>query len=1520
MFLDETLKAHLETSSSIESDALIIAEWNLNIANNISQLGNYRYRPTSAVGSIYKNPASDFDVTDSGNYYTNATYSDITVDGGFNDVDVPITFTSVKEKESMLFSLEDCLGRFRPRSGINKARYFDDRFVHHTNQEMFARPRYYMADKNDKFKYWTSYRTETDTATGENVERGIASIVDNGKFYIDDAAPYVVYKEEIPANRIIVKMQTNVGTVDLGPFSNSYESFADPFFGDSNKTVPLRWRIQYLKNNSWLDAVSFTENSARLSGSAIVPEDGYVEIAYGLLVPEKYRNNFRIIDEITSTELRADKNYFGNAYMIKQSESDLGVIHIWNGSSYDEVVPEYGWFLVDGETDNSIPFVTEFVNPPKYTSVTAQGGEVFREFAYIQGLRIVVETMNKQDSTFDLIEMSPRLTANLSDRTVSYSISKSASDLGISGMPVGQLLASTGSLEVFDYDNAFVESNTNSIIAKYAAHNLQVKTYEVIRNVEFYDYFIPVKTMYIDGFPQTSKESRTVAITLRDLFFYFETLTAPQLFLTNVSLSYAVATLLDSVGFSNYIFLRNDTDVDPIIPYLYVEPDRSVAEILQRLAVSTQSAMFFDEYNNFVMMSKNYIMPSVDERSTDAVFYGSKDYQVAGVINNQTVIQSDQQTGETPKLANILAIASEENKVYNDGVISYTSRYIQRQMRGVEQVTETSDTNKSWVYRPVLLWKGAPIQKLKAKNGNFDTASDALAAIPLNSNLSASIPTVSNHKVIDNVMDVGEGVYFLSRYSGYFYSNGEVIKYDAVEYAIPGFTNIDGSSNFWISSAQEYEKYFSQLPFNGKIYPTGLIRIYSEPNYEVVAGVTRLADGPVAKHGRGQFGTQITSHDAGANSYWTNKENMHGCSMQSKYLFSETLDISKVTLGAGLTGTTTVSGKLSNTEAQRGSVSGLIKNYLSLSQYSESEQNSLLATGGATVQSSALTVAGKSFINTENPLDFISYIPKPLGDKYSHFGTRMRIVGKQLSGSDRTQSPAGSSVYYTVTGTSPDSSTTIGASSGGLGIMLNPETNNGYFFEVAAITEENAEVDNVIFYKLSKNTKYTHKATSNVSGTLSSNIFTASENGALSINSVSAAVGDRVYLSAQTTESQSGYYVVTNAGSSSSKWTMLRDELAVPVKLWGSYSASVSVDDGTMIGMSRTIEDEVATVFDLAVEYENVGSTRRFYLYINGRIIATVDDTDPLPVYNNMALFVRGSSKCMFENVYALGNNYAQNTSFVLDTPVKSIFAKQVPVSDALKKYAINGFVQAAYLGGISPQEPPRYNLYYDEFGTIMREMVSYKIRYDNAYPALYAKMVHNVARIKNLVVSGFMANAYGAEFLVFNATDSALVLNEGGANLSIHGVALTQASATELSVDDYFSRMSDFSNIEFQADALVSSPQRAKELFQDIKTSRLTHGRNAFSLDVPYIQSEDEANDLMAWMIRKIMRPRKSVGVDLFANPTVQLGDIVSINYKDSNGNDEVASEDSRFVVYNIEYSRSVDGPSMTVYLSEVI
>jgi len=1540
MFFDVNLQNHLEQSSSVKLKSLVTAEWNMNIPGNISVAGNYRYRPTDS-GSPHNPIDSTFDPSDANleiKQYTGATEADITIDGGFEDYldpegnKVPVLFLSTKEKEKLLYSLEDCFGKFRPRSGINKAKFLNGVNLHHTNSDMSNRPRFYMSSKNDIFKYWSSYRTESSIANSSiNIDRGIANQNINGKFYIDDAAPFVVYKDAVPANRIVVKMQTGVGTVDLGPFQNESGSFPDPMFGYENQKTPVRWKIQYLTNNTWYDAIQFDETSRRLDGSYPIGPDGHVELAYGPIIPDQYRRSFKYVGEIYDESLLPANEFLGNAYLVKSSVNDIGTFFIMTPSGYKQFAARYGWYLNEDNITNNTAFVSKLSSPQKYTTTT--NSAKYREFEMIRGIRVVAETMNVQYATLDIIEISPRLTADISDMITDFDIKKSASDIGISGMPVGQLLASTGSIGMFDPEQIFNENNSDSIISGYQYDNIKFSFYEIVEDVEtdsgLSDFYVPIKTMYSESKPDFSSKDRTVKVSIRDLFFYLESIKAPELLIQNASVSYATSLVLDSIGFSNYSFLKTADEQETIIPFFFVAPNQTVAEVLQNIAVSTQTAMFFDEYNNFIMMSKNYIMPTEDDRATDAVVSGSMDQTSSGVVKNQ---------GTSQKLSNIIDIASSDSTVYNAGKITYTTRYIQRAMGSLRQAMLT-DKDRTWIYQPALLWQVSASGNVKSINEKTsDQSAYVLSAIPINSTLTAEVPKVVNRQLTNNILDFGEAIQWLGRYSGYFYANGEVIRYDAIEYSVPGV--VDG--NVWITNLQEYQNYFSKLPFNGKMYPTGRVRIFAIPNYEVLPnGTTAMVSGDVAKHGRGQFGTPIVEHSSGLSSYWSDNANVKGVAMDPAQLFyqddrieisgaassgqsitvvstenikvGQTVEISSgpgafapgalprvlaITDGEVFTVDKTISVPLNNTTvvlytkrqepfygktgttfdkvssnlfAQKTTRNSIVKNFMSYFSNKESTINNLKVTEPGTVQSSALVMNGPAFANNQNPISFISYVHKPLANKFKHFGTRMRIIGKIEDSKTRSQTPVGANPYYEINPKQPDKDVVIGGSSGGLAISINPETNNGYYFELISLTAADANayadgdggaINNILFYKLSK----------------------PSENA-------------------------------------------LPGDIAVPIKLWGGNAEIIS-DSGSLTGKSRLASDSKITVYDLSVEYENIGSALRFYLYLNGRLLTVVDDTSPelgpdnkIVTYNNVALFVRGSARVMFENVFAIANNYSQNTSFGLDTPIHEIYGDpEVDVSESMRKYAMSGMIQSTYLSGISPSEPPRYNIYFEEFGTIMREAAYFNVKYDKAYPALYAQLSPTFNKVKGYSVSGFTAGAYGAEFLVFNATDTQLLLDDTSGNyLRIQGVTFTQESQHELTVDEYFSNNSDFSDPQFETDGTIRSPLKYKEAYQGIKFSRMTSGKKEFAIDPPYIQSQDAATNLMEWLISKTMKPRKSVGVKIFAMPTIQLGDVVSLDYVSDNV-EQFSADGKRFVVYSIEYKRSGDGPEMTVYLSEVV
>jgi hypothetical protein len=1641
MYQNTALQNYIETSSSVSMQSTITAEWNLNFPDNVHTIGNYKYRAGDATFGTLQSTFVEEDSSTATKYYFDGTdsaiISNIGIDSGTS---APITSITPNQIEPMLYSLNDCLGRFRPRSGINKLRFWGNNFINYPNKNIFSQPRFYLSSKDDKFKYWDSFRTDST-----NVVRGRATVATgSGDYKIEDANPFVVYRDAVPANRIVVKMQTGVSDTSFGTYKKSNnKTFSDPFYENPlnvgnlvNQQTPAVWSVQYLDlADNWVTAKSFTLNQV-VSGKRVIPANGYVELAYGITgASATFKRLLGEYPSLAAIQYISNPSV-GDGYLVPDDTYAEGTVYVWNGANWTSAKfrPIYDWYLNNETMTSTTSIVTELNDPKFYGTV---GGTVettnYREFKYIKGIRLAVQTMSKQDSIFSLIEMSPRLVADLSDKTTSFSVKKVASDIGNTGVPVGQLLAATGNLEIFDYDQSFNESNvatkvgstiSGSIVSNISSKNLQIKFHEqIIDNRDASNittYFVPVKTMYVDGFPKFNTGDRKVSLELRDLMFYFETITTPSIMLKNVRTSVAIATLLDNIGFSNYQFYRNSDEEDDIIPYFYVAPENNVAEVLNDLAQSTQTAMFFDEDNNFITMSRNYIMPSVAERATDITLYGTADFSNTGVQSNYTVPGT--------KLANIISIGSEDGIIYNGGKITYSNKYIQKSYGKISEASMLNNS-QSFKYKPVLLWEVAGTEALRPTNDEVGNQSSySMSALALNATLSDQPPSYTSGVLSNYVMDFGQSIYWLTRYTGYFYANGEIIKYDAVEHttqstpviglsadivsgqstvtllagniynleigqtlatiAVGGYTGAFGASpkitaidiknntitlsvahattgainftttvaehNVWITSVSDYQKYFAKLPFNGKMYPTGRVRIFSEPDYDVNGN---LVNG-IAKHGRGQFGTKVVTHTVLNKDHpWLDKTKAKAFLMDSKWIFSSELNHSyssktvpiivkaggiangattitvddSSTIGAGtpdgyfLTGSnrfqsgTQVKSKTKtiltlNKATSGGSIaagaeifaSNRLLNNLSKSSITtpfsgttptvlstsknmfdsslpvettdKKTLDSIKANGS--IKASALTIVGVGDVATEKPLnnknDFVSYVYKNFSSEVPNancFGTRMRIVGQKVNDSDKavnavTQIPLGADFIDSIA--NKTDKYTISGTGGGIAFNLNVAnaggvaSNVGYYFEIDALTS-NAIINEVD----SGNT----------------------------IESI-----PNVFF----------YKVLNDTGN----------EKSVPVVLYYG-SAPIFVDDGLFSGMGKMVGETSSTVYDLSVEMQELRSNpktglirKKFYLYFNNKIIATVIDEDALATTENsknMALFVRGSGKAMFEHAYIIGDNpVAAGVKQDTGPDSRFIFSDNKLDNDSYRKYLVNPAVLNTYVESIGSSSPPKYKLHYEEFGTLMRECAYFNVKYDKAYPALYSKISPTFNDRQAYVVSNFRANPYTAEFLLFNITDFAVNLDESTGNyLRIQGITFTQQSSHDLTVDEYFKKNSDLSSYGNYG-VLNSS-------YTDIQNSRMKYGKQDFSLTGTYIQSIATAESLMDWMVRKVMKPKKSIGLDIFANPMIRLGDIVTITYS-QNSVDQVASPTDRFVVYHIDYSRSPDGPTMSLYLSEVI
>jgi hypothetical protein len=1488
MFLDADLIDHVQTKNSISIDSLVIAEINQNDLSNLDDFGNYRFRPDSA-SVVYRTLYPSYDFQDSASAYINALESNYISEYKTENPNEPLTFSTRETNRELYFSLKDCIKPFRPRSGINKIVYFGTENI---DNEQFvdsirsgSRPRYYFCSRFDKFKYWNSFRKENGQDFGISSTSPTFFTSADPSYKIEDCAPFFTYKNEVATNRIVVKVQTNLGDPSgrgmngerlvQSNIRKNNKSIPDPLENVQKSSVPKRWKIQYLdSSNTWNDAISFNENSIRKNGSRIVDWHGHVEIYYGIKIPEMFKQSFHLYQSLQNVNQLPDLAREGDAYLIGSSTTNPGTLYVYSQEEEEFLTfdAEYGFSLLEDDDTKRVGLIKKVSNPDYFN---VEGITTYRDFIFIKGIRVVVETMYAPNKTFDLIEVSPRLKIDITDYVLDYDISKNimATDFGL---PVGGLVASTGGINLSNHDAVFTELNTfnpvtktGSIIANNLKPQIKFDFYESVLDVNGFDKFIPLKTFFSENAAVATSGLEDVSLTLRDAYFILESNKATPIFLQNCTLTMAVALLLDSIGFSNYVFKNINTANDPVIPFFFVEPDVSVAEVLQRIAKSTQTAMFFDEYNNFVVMPKEYLMPEVSVRNDNPS------------ISERLITLYGQKTGNV--VPNIETISGFETKILNDGQINYTTRYIQREVSRLEQAS-LSLSERTYGYKSAVLWELGNQQESRTINQPTAQVGYALGAVPLNTNLGSSVPFVENYQIKNNTIDVGESAFWLPKFQGYLYANGEIIRYDAQQFIVDSPSASATNGIVWITNNNEYQKYFSTLRFNGKMTLTGLLRIYTEPFYENASGSNfeeleenvRYKNGEVKSHGRGQFGTSIVSHFAGLNSYWSNIDNRKSFRMDSTNIFSSTPTEFLTPLPVSSTPALSPLGNDSQSKLNSG-VNSRIANFMKQSTRSEgfssySALNSEGQQNTAGIQSSALILNGPypvtqpiapdANLNSSEARDLVTYVHKDLDSDYTHVGTRLRILGKKIN--DKKQGSLNSIELFDVNKSVGNLNLVkLSGGAGGIGYMTDPSTNSGYYLEIASLSE-----DILSFY--------------------GSTGVSASISGAVDIDTV---IENIIFYKVERTPYESQI-----AG---------KQNIAVPRKLFGSL-ARILVDEGKFLGSDRLTSQEIP-VYDLSLDAKIFKDGQRiskikFSIYLNNTFIGSVTDENPLQMPESglkTCLFTRGSTRMMFENIYAIKNS-AQVGASIPQRINEGVSA------ESLRKYSLPLAIQRTYISSINTESKPTVEFYFEEFGTILRECAYFNIKYDQAYPALIAKLVPSFTAEKSYEVSGFLAGSYGAEFLLFNTTDKAINLSENSTNrIMIQGITFTQNISNVLTVDDYFKELSNYSDPVIPSSGLIVSPGRSEKTYDNIKNSRTTYGNKSFSIDSVYIQNEDSAKDIMKWVLDKTIRPRKVFEFNTFGTAHIQLGDIVNIDFDLPEGV-KLVDNTKKFVVISAQYGRS--------------
>lgn len=322
------------------------------------------------------------------------------------------------------------------------------------------------------------------------------------------------------------------------------------------------------------------------------------------------------------------------------------------------VMPEVGgtWELAKSSTSGELTpdsegRVTLYWNGSSWTN-----SRDITNYTKIAGVQLRVQSMDKPDTFFNLIELGARLEWNMTSYLMSVS---DTFDLGdtTSLNPIGTGTSNVAEASLFNhYEDGFIfnDDNTDSLFAGIMEENVKFTLdylYDTSSVSAIAETPIRQFEMYTTGH-WSAQGTETVSLDLRDSSKFLQEIKSPALFYEGLSVTGIIYRILDAVGFDQYDIgnlgqqyingvLTNITrDANPFtVPYFWSSPEQTVWEVLQDLAEGTQTAIYFDAWDRLQILTCNQIFSNTSGKSW--TLRGSKSGKELTDIQEYSMEQAD---------------------------------------------------------------------------------------------------------------------------------------------------------------------------------------------------------------------------------------------------------------------------------------------------------------------------------------------------------------------------------------------------------------------------------------------------------------------------------------------------------------------------------------------------------------------------------------------------------------------------------------------------------------------------------------------------------------------------------------------------------------------------------------------------------------------------------------------------------------------------------------------------------------
>jgi hypothetical protein len=405
-------------------------------------------------------------------------------------------------------------------------------------------------------------------------------------------------------------------------------------------------------------------------------------------------------------------------------------------------------------------------------TTTAPTSPALADAIQITGLRVVPTVMNRANGYLALIEISPRVQADVSAYLQDWSTEESFSE-DDALTPVGTISANSGSVTFSNTDNIFEvrlagggSIRLGDIAKKYAR-----VTVDTIINSES----IRMIDMFCDTW--NIKEGDTADVPLLDPAIILQNADSPEVIYGTTTPSTAIIKLLDAFGWNKVRVRKLTTEVEPKIDWFYTTKDVTVWDAIKSVCRSHQYAVWFDEAGYLNIGTKNWLF----SRSTPQwTFLG----QVSG--------------GDKP---NIVEHSEHTEQPINKGVAKFYPTGTSK---------SNDPTNRAFLDKSVISYNKPATRILYSPEKGILLGCALLTGTLTSGATSLYIGTDSLTNNLNSLILWGN-------FSGYCYIDQEIIKFDGLEFS---YMNSGGSPvTKVVKTADELSEVYAEAI--GKVSFTG---------------------------------------------------------------------------------------------------------------------------------------------------------------------------------------------------------------------------------------------------------------------------------------------------------------------------------------------------------------------------------------------------------------------------------------------------------------------------------------------------------------------------------------------------------------------------------------------------------------------------------------------------------------------------------------------------------------------------